>query len=338
MSSSELEEFSLIERLTRDVSHFENFDIIGPGDDCAVLPIPGDQSKKLLLTTDALVESVHFNPSFSSWVDIGWKSLAVSLSDIAAMGGKAECCLVSLQVRDSLRAQALEEIYRGIYQLGDQCNVQIVGGDTVSALQLSITTTVLGTCLGLPILRSGAEIDDDVWVSGNIGSAAAGLAIFKNEIDSDSIKDADVCIEAHRQPKPCLKLAQGLKALNSINAMIDISDGLFQDACHIAGKSKCNIEIDLDLVPNIFGSELSLELKCRFFAGGDDYQLLFCAPKEARSRLEGINGICRIGNVLPADSDKDNTVYVVCGAQERIAYDKFLGNLGISTGYRHFKS
>ena len=234
---------------------------VGIGDDCAVTSLPQDM--QLVSCVDTLVAGRHF-PLDTSAHAIGWKSVAVNLSDLAAMGATAHSILLALSL-PNIEDAWLAEFSRGVAECCKTYNVQLIGGDTTQSPTLSISITALGWIkTGQAILRSGAQVGDLIVVSGEIGSAAYALR------HPNSILQATL-----DYPKPQLELGQSLVSFAS--SMIDISDGLAQDLGHILHASQVGARLQLDQIP--IADELAqLSVEQRFadvLAGGDDYQLCF---------------------------------------------------------------
>jgi thiamine-monophosphate kinase len=276
-------EFGLIEQL-RDVLPEPvraSFDLItGIGDDTAVWrPSPGED---LLITTDAMIEGVHFDLRWTDWQSLGWKSLAVNVSDIAAMGGVPRIAIVTLGLQGDLPVENVLECYRGMGELAYAHDVVIAGGDIVSSRELTISVTVLGeTIEGRFLSRSGAQPGDVIAVSGTLGAAAAGLRLLQLPED-DPRRDgatAPLLVDALHRPTPRVALGQQLLKLGATSAM-DLSDGLLGDLPKILHASDVAAEIreaDIPIaaaVHALFPDE-RLELGLR---GGEDYELLFTAP------------------------------------------------------------
>ena len=328
-----LGEFGLIRQLTAPGKGLLGAGIIGAGDDCAVIPFSEfgepNASGALLVTTDVLVEGRHFRRDFTSAEDLGWKTLAVSLSDIAAMGGKPTAAVITLQLPPDTSPSWLQEVYRGIYQLAENTGVSIVGGDTSSASELSIGFTVLGRIGSSPILRTGAQPGDDIWVSGEIGGAFLALQHFDGKLTLSPDRVLQLAPRLNR-PEPRLALAQNLVG---VTAMIDVSDGLIQDLGHIAEGSGVTVELDVARVPTPECAELS---KLVLLSGGDDYELLFTAPPNLRSVLEQNLAITRIGQVLEKALPQAEKVELRIGVGKKVSAAKALRELGLVGGYNHF--
>ena len=280
MKVSELGEFGLIDRLTEMVNSARGEQgsnlIIDIGDDTAAWQCGGAVQ---LATVDSLVQDVHFSLRTASWEEVGWKSLAVNLSDIAAMGGQPEYALVSLGLPGNTDVEDVTSLYRGMISLAGEFQVRIIGGNTVSAPQLIINVTVLGSATSRDSLmtRSAACAGDKVAVTGPLGAAAAGVEILGRGLEFASEVTAALR-KALLRPIP--RVLEGrLLVENGVKAAIDISDGLLADLHHICKASRVGARIEADLIPvapvvkSAFG-ERALELA---LTGGEDYELLFTA-------------------------------------------------------------
>jgi thiamine-monophosphate kinase len=258
--------------------------IKGIGDDCAV--VRGGGGKSWLLTTDTLVESVHFDLSWHPPDLLGRKTAAVNISDIAAMGGRPVAALLSMAVPDP-GAAWLDDFIAGFLASLKEQGADLIGGDTVwSRAGAVFNVTVLGEAEEDTILyRSGAAVDDTIWVSGSLGEAAAGLEIMRKRASraQDEKVEWPPLEKAHLDPEPRTRLGQLLAASGLVHAMMDLSDGLATDLAHLCAASRVGAEIDagkLPISPDLaaaaeYFSVSSLELVLK---GGEDYQLLFTAP------------------------------------------------------------
>ena len=266
------------------------------GDDCAVLP--KDVETDMIVTADMLVEGVDFRLEWTNAHALGHKALAVSLSDIAAMGGKPTWALLSLGIPERLwDPDFLGDFYKGWHKLASRFGVELAGGD-VSRIDgpLVIDSTVGGVVpKGEAILRSGAAPGDAIFVTGPLGSSAAGLRLLESGRGDDQ-KYADL-IDRHLRPEPRLALSQTLCERGIATAMIDISDGLSSDLAHMCQASGVGAMIDADAIPfvpqirDIVDDPLELALN-----GGEDFELLFTAdPKKIFEA--NIEEIFRIGDV-----------------------------------------
>jgi len=262
---------------------------VGIGDDCAALDLAGPDY--LLWTVDTLIEGVHFDLAYFSLPQLGRKALAVNLSDIAAMGGEPLYALLSLgwpPDRDSAGALALGE---GLAQIAREYGVAVIGGDTVASPPgLMVTLSLLGRVdRGEMLQRRGALIGDQIYVTGPLGEAAAGLEVLKRRLTLEPDLQEALC-QAHLDPRPQLRAGRVLAGQKLATALIDLSDGVATDLGHICRASGVGARIPAAAVPvspqvlaaaPILGRHpLDLALK-----GGEDYQLLFTSPKEQAPAL-----------------------------------------------------
>jgi len=295
-------EFDLIERFFKRPPRQAD---IGIGDDCAIwTPRPGHQ---LAFSADMLVEGRHF----LSTVDpsrLGHKALAVNLSDLAACGASPRAFLLSLSLP---RADEnwLAGFCQGLYQLADAHGCELIGGDTTQG-PLNIAITVMGDVpQGQSILRSGAQIGDDLYVSGHLGDARLALEAFRGAI---SLPQAvfDAARLRMELPTPRVALGQALRGI--AHAMADISDGLLGDLGHILKASRVGAEIELPSTQtlmhttDIWGCPADLSMTC-ILSGGDDYELVFCAPPSASDQviaaaLASGTHVTRIGRITESQS------------------------------------
>jgi len=257
----------------------------GIGDDCAVIP-SSMVGKYLLTSVDSFIEGRHFLLTLSTPEEIGFKAAATAVSDIAAMGGKPRFILINLHLPPNFESLIVEKIYRGIQEFCSKFGVFVIGGNTSSAAETSISVTVIGECATQPLLRSGAKESDDFWVSGALGLSQLGLSTLKDKREysvAESVLQS--ALSRYQRPEPRILLGEKLLALGATSA-IDISDGIFQDAGHIAAASGVDIELDLESLNLVGVSEGEL---VELLAGGGDYELLFSAPRELRETIEGFN-------------------------------------------------
>jgi thiamine-monophosphate kinase len=278
----DLGEFGLIARFTGGLAVPDSV-VVGAGDDCAVLRVG---ERLLLVSCDASIEGVHFDRSFASPEDIGWKAAASALSDIAAMGGHARFVLVTLACPAETPVETLDALYRGLTSAVAEAEAAIVGGDTTqSPAGIVLDVTVMGEAEGgRYLLRRGAKPGDLVAVTGTPGKSAAGLVALQSQIHAPSLA------RAHLHPIPRLREGRWLAERAEVHAMIDLSDGLLQDVGHIAEASACGVDIDPALLPAIEGVE-ELETALRLapetfaLAGGEDYELAITFEAGAEENL-----------------------------------------------------
>ena len=312
MEISDAGEFALIERLRRRLSaRLPDAAVKAIGDDCAILrPREGVD---LVWTVDAAIEGVHFDRRWFTPFQIGWKSMAGNLSDIAAMGGVPVAALVSLACPAALTVAEFDELYDGLSEVADRFELPIVGGNLASSPGgLSVHITVVGEVeRARAVLRSGAQPGDEIWVTGHLGQSHAGLQLAKRpEIGGGPGREE--LLKRHRQPAPRVREAQFLVQNVAVHSMIDLSDGLSSDLAHLCEESGVGAEIFADRIPLCAGTREvagQLDQDPLDFAlnGGEDFELCFTAPEGAmtevadsfRSRF----GLCltTIGAITDAD-------------------------------------
>jgi thiamine-monophosphate kinase len=327
MEISRLGEFALIERIRRVVPENRKV-MIGIGDDAACV---FNQSQNSLITTDILIEGVDFKLDWMSLFDLGYKSLAVNLSDIAAMGGVPDFFLLGLGIPPRFTSKQIDEFYRGIASLAEETKVVLVGGDLSGARDFTISACILGHAPHGPITRRGAHRGDDIYVTGTLGDSALGLWLLERRQRPRS-GSHEFLISRHRRPAPRLAAGLLLAREKLATAMIDISDGLLQDLDHIASQSKIGAEIwasELPLSPAYRAMMAKVGLDVAV-SGGEDYELLFCALPENRERIYGLEKelhvpVKRIGSCLAAEQ----RVRVIDASGKPLTIR--------SRGYNHFK-
>ena len=303
MKLSRLGEFGLIERVRRATPRGHDV-LLGIGDDAAWVRT---RSSSGLLTADLLIEGVHFDLKWTSLYALGYKALAVNLSDIAAMGGLPAYIVLSLGIPANFDSEDVKEFYRGIRSLALKNRVALVGGDTSVAKSFCISACLFGHAPYRPITRGGAEVGDDIYVTGTLGDSALGLNLLKRKSPKLTDPAAKFLLSRHLFPAPRLRAGLTLAKEKLARAMIDISDGLLQDLGHICKASRIGAVILEEKLPLSSAyrtlarpHEISYAL-----AGGEDYELLFCARPRDRTRLESLRGrfdvpITRIGRCIPA--------------------------------------
>lgn len=280
----------------------------GIGDDCAVLETGGKDL--LLITTDMLVEGIHYTTTTLSCEDLGWKALAANLSDIAAMGGSPHTAFLSMGLKPSAPVSMVESFMRGFQEMACEAGVFLAGGDTVAVTSDSvISVTLLGRCSPEELVfRSGALAGDDIWVSGFLGNAAGGLELLlRNEQGRDEYRQT--LIFSHQRPLPRLKLGKALGKSGLVHAMIDLSDGVAKDLRHICVESKVGAVIDRESLPiseplHTLARDLSHDPFDWALNGGEDYELLFTSSPADRKKVEELTAeitgetATRIGSVV----------------------------------------
>jgi len=275
-------EFALIRQyFTRASRHTD----LGVGDDAALFtPTPGMQ---LATASDMLVEGTHFFPDTEP-EDLGWKALAVNVSDMAAMGAQPRWALLSLAL-PHINETWVESFARGLFACADAFGVALIGGDTTRG-PLNLSVTIIGEVpVGAAITRAGAAPGDEIWVTGQPGRAALGLAHLQRG-STLTEAGAQECIAALQRPQPRSTAGMALRGVAS--AMLDVSDGLTGDLGHILEQSGCGAELEataLPLAPLRALGASEAEARHSLLSGGDDYELLFTAPPAAHERIAALS-------------------------------------------------
>lgn len=310
-----MSEFNLIEKyFTRPTRHTD----LSVGDDAALIIMA--VGMQLVVSTDMSVVGTHFFADTAAF-DIGWKSLAVNVSDIAAMGAQPKWATLAIAL-PSIDENWLAEFSRGLFACADAFNIDLIGGDTTKG-PLNISVTIMGEVpIGQALRRDSAKMGDDIWVSGTIGDAALALAILQKRHQMDATwpeNELEKWLPCLHRPQP--RAALGLRLRNLANSCIDISDGLLADLGHILNASHLGATIAIEKLPvslyNLNHLDAPEILQC-VLAGGDDYELCFTAPKSARAAIEAIGkslhlnlnciGETRQKQAFTADKSADLTV------------------------------
>ena len=310
MQISALGEFKLIERLQRSLPAARDGVIVGIGDDTAVLSQHG--GRYLLATCDAQVEGRHFLRDKATPYQIGWKALAVNLSDIAAMGGTPTYALVSLGLPNDLEVAFVDELYRGLNEIAQQFDVSIVGGNMSSASVIFVDVALLGEVEPAHVrLRSTAQVDDVVLVTGDLGAAAAGVWLLTSDHPVTVSPPArEAVLRAALTPRPRVREGQVLAQSGLVHAMIDISDGLAADVGHVCDASHVSVRLFAEPLPI---ASTTVEVATAVgrdpldpaLHGGEDYELLLTAPREHAQALSDLvqaqtgTALTIIGDILP---------------------------------------
>lgn len=279
-----LSEFGLIEKFRKRFGSRSPSLKLGIGDDTAVLAAP---KKDLLFTCDCVVENVHFDLSYFSYFDVGWRIACANLSDAAAMGGQPYAAVVTLGIRPGLSEKNLLELYRGMTALLSKFGCPVAGGDITPAPQLFVDMAMIGTAGKKVFTRSGATTGDLVVVTGELGRSLLG---FK-QLSKAKKRTLSTLTEKHLQPFPRLKEADFLQRQVKIGAMIDVSDGLSSELHHLANASGVGFEIEEEKIPlhpalvsgarTLGVSPVELAL-----SSGEEYELLFtCLASEEKKLL-----------------------------------------------------
>jgi thiamine-monophosphate kinase len=333
--SERLAERALIQRIRESTPPTAGV-TVGIGDDCAVLePTSGH---RLLATTDLLLEDIHFRRRYAEPADVGWKSMAVNLSDVAAMGGWPRWALVALACPHATTLDEVKAFYGGARDLLSRHAVTIVGGDTTaSPAGWLVNVTLLGEAV-TPLLRSGARSGDVIAVTGPLGRSAAGLAVLELAsapagIDPAALADVT---SAHLRPVPRVAEGQWLGAAGGVSAMIDLSDGLATDLGHIAEESGAHCRVEIERVPistatREVGHALGADAHAWATGGGEDYELLLTCDPLAFDRLN--DGLAR------ATGTRLHAIGLVTGPGSGVSFVDARGaEIAAAAGFEHFVS
>ncbi|MDP3314341.1 thiamine-phosphate kinase [Lutibacter sp.] len=327
-SLSELGEFGLIDHLTKNFKINHNSTIKGVGDDGAILNF---SNRQIVVTTDLLVEGVHFDLSYMPLKHLGYKAVMVNLSDVYAMNGAATQITVSIAVSNRFPLEALEELYEGIFAACEAYNVDLIGGDTTSSTKgLLISITAIGEVeKGKAVYRNTAKQNDLLVVSGDLGGAYLGLQVLEREkqvfeVNPNSqpdLTDYTYLIERQLKPEARKDIVKLLKELEvKPTAMIDISDGLSSEILHICKQSKvgCNLyeeKIPLDQQVISTCEEFDLNSTTVALSGGEDYELLFTISPNDFPKIKGNPHLTVIGHI----TEESEGVNLVTRANQKVA-------------------
>lgn len=309
-SLAELGEFGLINHLTKHFKTQQSSTIKSIGDDAAVIE---NKDKQTLITSDLLIEGVHFDLSYMPLKHLGYKAVMVNLSDVYAMNGTAEQITVSIAVSNRFPLEALEELYAGIQLACDTYKVDLIGGDTTSSTKgMLISVTAIGSANKEDVVyRNGAKPTDLVVVSGDLGAAYLGLQVLEREkqvfqVNPQNQPDLDnytYLIERQLKPEARKDIPKLLKELEiKPTAMIDISDGLSSEIMHICTQSKvgCKIyEEKLPLDPQVISAseEFNMDSTMIALSGGEDYELLFTLPISDFDKIKANPHLTVVGHI-----------------------------------------
>ena len=326
MEISKLGAFGLIHRLTDDIKIKNKSTQYGVGDDCAVLTYPDSE---VLVTTDMLMEGVHFDLTYIDMQHLGYKAAMVNISDIFAMNGTPRQLVVSLALSKKFNVENLEDFYKGLQLACDKWNVDIVGGDTTSSYTgLAISITCIGEARKEDIIyRKGAKDTDLICVSGDLGAAYMGLQLLEREksVYYQQVEEArkkndkraleelrnfqpdfagrEYLLERQLKPEARGDIIRKLKEMNiKPTAMMDISDGLSSELMHICKQSDCGCRIyekniPIDYQTAVTCEEFNMNLTTAALNGGEDYELLFTVPIGDHSKIEAMDDVKMIGHI-----------------------------------------
>lgn len=310
---SSIGEFGLIDRITKNVTLKNNSSLQGVGDDAAVINASGVTQ---LVSTDILVEGIHFDLSYSPLKHLGYKAVVTNLSDIYAMNAYPKQIVIALAISNRFSVEAIEELYKGVELACERYNVDLIGGDTTASTKgLIISVTVIGEQTEDKIVfRSGAKEGDLLCVSGDLGGAYVGLQLLEREKQIQlenpeiqvNLEKQKYIVERQLKPEARKDIIETLAKLNIVpNAMIDISDGLSSEIIHLCKKSNVGCQIEegnLPIANETFDqiNEFNLPPTTVALSGGEDYELLFAVDPKFEKEIENERDITIIGTFQDA--------------------------------------
>ncbi len=310
---SDLGEFGLISRLTKDFPLKNSSSRLGVGDDAAIIEPEGD--KEILVTTDLLLEGIHFDVRYVPLMHLGYKAAVVNFSDIYAMNGTPKQITVSIGVSSRFTVEHLDMIYAGIRLACEAYNVDLVGGDTsASVTGLVISVTCLGEAAkGASVKRSGAKETDLICVSGDLGAAYMGLQLLEreNKVAAESgdpsfqpdFAGKEYILQRQLRPEARKDIIEELHAAGiKPTSMMDVSDGLSSELLHICKSSDVGCRVYEDRIPidyqtAVMAEELNMNLVTAAMNGGEDYELLFTVPLTDKEKIEKLHNVKMIGYI-----------------------------------------
>lgn len=318
-----MSEFNLIAKYFTRTSPNTN---LGVGDDAALIQISAGH--QLAISADMLVAGTHFLDDCPAYF-VGWKSLAVNISDMAAMGANPKWATLAIAL-PKVDETWLSEFSRGFFACADQFGVSLIGGDTTRG-PLNISVQIMGEVpVGKALRRDGAKVGDEIWVCGTLGEAALGLAVLQNKLTENTLTTSEkqICTDALQAPQPRVDLGFALR--NIANSAIDISDGLLADLGHILERSTLGADLYWKQIPRVSISKAldTTALQKLSLAGGDDYELCFTAPASKHDE------ILAVGERLNL---KLSAIGVTTQGRELNIFDEAHQAIKLnSTGYDHF--
>jgi thiamine-monophosphate kinase len=324
---TDIGEFKLIDHLTKDIKIHHKNTIKGVGDDCAIIE---NKNKQTLVTTDLLVEGVHFDLSYMPLKHLGYKAVIVNLSDVYAMNGSVKQITVSIAVSNRFSLEALEELYAGILLACNTYKVDLVGGDTTSSTKgILISITAIGEAEKKDVVyRSGAKSNDLLVVTGDLGAAYLGLQILEREKQvfqvnpnaQPELENYNYLVERQLKPearKDIIKLLKDLEVKPT--SMIDISDGLSSEILHICKQSKVGCSIYEDKIPldqQVISTceEFNMDSTTVALSGGEDYELLFTISQKDFPKIKGNPNLSVIGHI----TDEREGAYLITRGNQKV--------------------
>jgi thiamine-monophosphate kinase len=337
---SQLGEFGLIKHLTKNIELINESSIKGVGDDAAIID---NKHFQTVISTDMLMEGVHFDLTYVPLKHLGYKSVAVNLSDIYAMNAQPKQILISMAISSRFSLEAIEEFYNGVYLACKNYKIDLVGGDTTSSQSgMAISITAIGQVEAeKAVYRNTAKEKDLLVVSGDLGGAYMGLQVLEREKEvfksnpnmQPDLEGCDYILERQLKPEPRADIIRLLKDLDvHPNAMIDISDGLASEILHLCNQSEVGCQLfeeKIPIDPTTIQKAVDFNLNPTVAAlnGGEDYELLFTIPMSEYEKIKGNPNLTVIGHI----TNKNNGVNLVTNSGSQVAltaqgWDAFLKN------------
>ena len=305
----DLGEFGLIERLTKKIKLFNENTLLGPGDDAAII----NSSKEILISSDMLVEGIHFDMAFTPLKHLGYKSVIVNISDIYAMNGTPKQITVSLAISSKYTLEAIEEFYDGILLACEKYKVDVIGGDITSCINgLTISVTAIGEAMKKEIVkRSGAKENDLLITTGDLGGAYMGLNVLQREKEvwksnpnmQPELDNYNYILERQLKPEARRDVIEFLKKCKVIpTSMIDISDGLASEVFHICTSSNVGCQLyeeKIPIDPQTYQTSMDFNTNPTVSAlnGGEDYELLFTINQKDYEKIKNDPNLTVIGHI-----------------------------------------
>ena len=305
----DLGEFGLIERLTKKIKLFNENTLLGPGDDAAII----NSSKEILVSSDMLVEGIHFDMAFTPLKHLGYKSVIVNISDIYAMNGTPKQITVGLAISSKYTLEAIEEFYDGILLACEKYKVDVIGGDITSCINgLTISVTAIGEAMKKEIVkRSGAKENDLLITTGDLGGAYMGLNVLQREKEvwksnpnmQPELDNYNYILERQLKPEARRDVIEFLKKCNVIpTSMIDISDGLASEVFHICTSSNVGCQLyeeKIPIDPQTYQTSMDFNTNPTVSAlnGGEDYELLFTINQKDYEKIKNDPNLTVIGHI-----------------------------------------
>ncbi len=318
-------EFGFLSRLLPRLAVTSSAVEVGVGDDCAVVASPAGP---LILTTDALVEDVHFRRGWLTSRQLGRRAFLVNASDIAAIGGMPLWALVSLGAQETTPERDLLELMEGISSAAEEVGATVVGGNVSGSAKLFVSIALVGSTTRTPVTRGGAKVGDVVFVSGTLGGAASAVRSLRAG-RKPGVRSARY--RAYAEPPARSTLGPALAATRAVTAMIDVSDGFLQDLMHILDASGVGATIDVPRLPTVGRSRGSRhECLIDALSGGEDYELLFCVRPRSVERIRSLG--TKYGVRLTAVGR------LTAEPGLRASESRFQGYLDAACGHDHFRT